>query len=145
MNNASDTYLERFKGGFSGILRWPHLDALWQKVLEDGKGGWYIYSVGEQLPKFPADAGELRQFIEWLDARLRREHGEDYCGIVYADSRERPTFVKIYDPKNLGVVCGRSDNPPLPGWTLSKLKPVDLVEALSPPTPRKPWWRFIGS
>lgn len=144
MNKAHDKYLETFRGGFSGILRWPHLDALWQKVLEDANGGWYIYSVGESPPQHPAEAGELRQFIKWIDERLRREHGEDYCGIVYVDSRERPSFIKVYDPKNLGLVCGSSDNPPLPGWTLSKLKPVDLPEVLSSPAVSKPWWRLIG-
>jgi hypothetical protein len=144
MNKAHDKYLETFRGGFSGILRWSHLEALWQKVLEDAKSDWYIYSVGETPPDSPADAGELKRFVKWLDERLHREHAEDYCGIVYADSRERPTFVKVYHPKNLGVVCGSSENPPLPGWTISKLKPVDLLEALSPPPVRKPWWRLIG-
>jgi hypothetical protein len=144
MNLADNTYLGRFRGGFSGILRWPQLDALWQRMIEDEKGGWYIYRIGESPPASPSDADEFGQFIEWLDKRLRRDHGEDYCGIVYADNSERPTFVKIYDPKNLGMVCGSSDNPPLPGWTLSKLKPTDLLEALTPSAARKPWWRFIG-
>jgi hypothetical protein len=145
MNPAGNPYLERFRGGFSGILRWTQLDALWQRVIEDAGGRWYLYTVSESLPTSPADARQLRQFIDRLDELLRREHGEDYCGIVYADSPEQPTFIKVYDPKNLGVVCGCNDNPPLPGWTLSKLKPVDLSEALTPPAVRKRWWqRLMG-
>ncbi len=145
MNSVDDPYLERFRGGFSGILRWPQLDTLWQKVVEDAGGSWYIYTVGKTPPISPADARQLKYFIEQIDSLLRRDHDEDYCGIVYADNRERPAFIKIYDPKNLGLVCGSSDNPPLPGWTLSKLKPVDLTEALVPPVVRKRWWQRLVS
>ncbi|MCK7500047.1 MAG: hypothetical protein MZW92_64195 [Comamonadaceae bacterium] len=39
------------------------------------------------------------------DDLLRKEHREDYCGIVYADDlRPADACVKIYDPNNLGVV-----------------------------------------
>ena len=81
----------------------------------------------------PADAAGLERFVDELDRLLRAEHAEDYCGIVYADSLERPEFVKIFDPNNLGVSCGFSENPPLPGWVLSKMKPVNLEAALRPP------------
>jgi hypothetical protein len=51
--------------------------------------------------------------------------------------------VKIYDPHNLGVSCGYSDNPPLPGWVLSKLAPVDLPATQIMPKNRKHWWRAL--
>ena len=71
------------------------------------------------------------------------EHAEEYCGIVYADSFETPSFVKIYDPGNLGVSCGYSDHPPLPGWILSRLPPSDLNAAAMLPANRKRWWRRL--
>jgi hypothetical protein len=73
------------------------------------------------------------------------EHREDYCGIVYADDLRTPTFVKIYDPNNLGVVCGFSDAPPLPGWVMSLIPPVDLPSTRPLPKNRRRWWsRLFG-
>ena len=142
MDNV-DLYIKAFRGGFSGIMRWPQLDELWNKVRADAAGGWYIYAVGESPPEAPADDEQVMRFLEEIDIVIRTDHGEDYCGIVYADSRDHPKFVKIYDPNNLGVVCGFSENPPLPGWTLSKLKPVNLPQALPPPADRRRWWRRL--
>ena len=104
--------------------------------------GWYIYAVGEPLPNSPAAADDLLRFIDRIDAVLRTEHDEDYCGIVYADDLAAPRMVKIYDPANLGVSCGYSDNPPLPGWVLSRLAPVDL-EAARQPARRRRWWQRL--
>jgi hypothetical protein len=86
---------------------------------------------------------DLNRFITEIDNLLRSEHDEKYCGIVYADDLQAPSFVKIYDPHNLGVSCGYSDNPPLPGWILSKLPPVDLPAAQHVPKNRKRWWRAL--
>jgi hypothetical protein len=88
-------------------------------------------------------AEDFNRFITEIDSLLRREHDEKYCGIVYADDLQAPRFVKIYDPHNLGVSCGYSDNPPLPGWVLSKLPPVDLPAAQHVPKNRKRWWRAL--
>ncbi len=142
---VKDPFVAAFKGGFTGILRWWQLDELWQKVREDADGGWYIYAVGERPPDSPSSAQQLTLFVDEIDQRLRADHDEDYCGIVYTDDRNRPTFIKIYDPKNLGIVCGSSDSPPLPGWLLSKLRPVDLLVALSSEQNRKQWLhRLLG-
>ncbi len=138
-----DRFLGAFKGGFTGILRWWQLDELWQSVREDSEGGWYVYVVGERPPDEPASNQQLLHFLDEVNQRLRANHDEEYCGIVYTNNRNRPTFIKIYDPKNLGIVCGPSDNPPLPGWILSKLKPIDLPVALTPTQKQKHWWRRI--
>ena len=52
-------------------------------------------------------------------------------------------MVKIYDPNNLGVSCGYSDNPPLPGWVLSRVAPVDLPRAQQQAQGRRRWWRGV--
>ncbi|RMG30976.1 MAG: hypothetical protein D6721_02515 [Gammaproteobacteria bacterium] len=137
-----DPFLEAFRGSFSGVLRWPQLDALWDRIRARPEG-WYIYAVGEAPPTAPADPDKLEAFIREVDALLRREHEEDYCGIVYTDSFETPAFVKIFDPNNLGVSCGFSDNPPLPGWILSRIPPVDLPNSPIVPGNRKRWWQRI--
>lgn len=73
--------------------------------------GWYIYAVGEVPPEAPASESHLLKFIDEIDALLHQEHDEDYCGIVYTDSKESPNYIKIFDPNNLGVSCGFSENP----------------------------------
>jgi hypothetical protein len=137
-------YLQAFKGSFTSALRWHQLDELWRMLKQDADGGWYIYAIGEPPPGSTADAERVIKFIDSIDSLLRSEHDEDYCGIVYADNLARPGFVKIYDPNNLGVSCGYSDNPPLPGWVLSKLPPVDLAASMVAKNRRR-WWRALWS
>lgn len=132
-----------FKGTFSGILRWHQLDDLWQRLREAADDGWYLYAVGEAPPGQPVSGEEMLRFIEEIDALLRKEHDEDYCGIVYVDDVNAPRFVKIFDPNNLGVSCGYSDNPPLPGWIVSRLPPVDLLTPMPLPGNRRRWWQRL--
>lgn len=145
MTSPTDAYLKTFKGNFIGVLRWPQLDGLWDSLRRTAGAGWYIYAVGEVPPQSPATAEQMNAFIMEIDALLRVEHDEDYCGIVYADDFDAPSIVKIYDPNNLGSVCGSSANPPLPGWVLSLLPPIDLKVAIPPPMSRRRWWqRVVG-
>ncbi len=136
-------FLAAFHGGFSGVLRWAQLDALWEALLAPVGKRWYIYAVGEKPPGDPATTDEFQHFIQEIDQKLRKEHEEDYCGIIYADNLDDPSFIKIYDSGNLGVVCGFSEHPPLPGWILSTIPPVDLTDALTPPATRRRWWRRL--
>jgi hypothetical protein len=97
------------------------------------------------VPQQQLDAEQLNRFMQSIDELLHKEHEHDYCGIVYVDDPENPSLVKIYDPHNLGVVCGFSDNPPLPGWVMSQDAPVDLEMAFPPTASRKRWWQKIFS
>jgi len=142
-DSPSDTFLTAFRGRFTSALRWHHLDALWERLRERADAGWYLYAVGEPPPATPTDAAGVLTFLREIDQLLRTEHKEDYCGIVYADDLEEPRFVKIYDPHNLGVFCGSSDNPPLPGWVLSLVPPLDLSATRVLPQNRRRWWRRL--
>jgi len=140
----STNFLEFFKTGrFVAARKWEDLDKLWTALRDSANNGWYIYAVGEAPPEQPVKAEKLDRFISEIDALLRREHEEEYCGIVYADDHQKPSLIKIFDPNNLGVVCGYSDNPPLPGWVLSKQAPADLPNAFPPPGSRRRWWQKI--
>jgi len=139
---TQDDFRAAFRGQFTGILQWHQLDELWQTLKQSGDG-WYIYAIGETVPQDPVSAAELGTFIDEIDELLHHEHDEDYCGIVYADNREHPHFIKIFDPNNLGVVCGYSDNPPLPGWIISKIKPQQLEDMRVLPGNRKRWWKRL--
>ena len=139
------SFFEQFRGGFSGVLRWEQLDKLWSTLRAAPGKHWYVYAVGEAPPDTTVDANELDVFLTEIDDLLRRDHDESYCGIVYTDSFEDPTLIKIFDPHNLGVSCGYSDNPPLPGWVLSLNTPVDLDTAMRPTASRRRWWgRIFG-
>lgn len=126
-------------------MQWDELTQLWSTVQQQQSSNWYVYAVGEPVPDSTVSVEQLTQFIHSIDVLLHQEHEEDYCGIVYVDDMENPSFIKIYDPNNLGVVCGFSENPPLPGWVLSQVQPEDLQQAFPPTASRKRWWNKIFS
>lgn len=138
-----DPYVEAFRGRFTSVMRWEQLNDFWNALRNQLDDQWYIYAVGEEPPAEYCSSEHMEKFINEIDALLRQEHEEDYCAIVYADDLEAPQFVKIFDPHNLGVSCGFSENPPLPGWVLSKMKPVNLESALKPANNRRRWWQKI--
>ena len=137
------SFLDQFRGNFKSALRWHDLDELWKNLRQNNHGQWYAYHIGEAPPVEPISANELDTFLNAIDKLLREEHEEDYCGIVYADDLKHPGMVKIFDPHNLGVVCGYSNNPPLPGWVLSTEPPENLQSAFPPPGNRRRWWQKL--
>jgi hypothetical protein len=139
----NDPFYIAYRGHFFGILRWHQLDTLWEQLNKDQQDDWYLYAVGEQPPTETASVDALQHFIQEIDLLLRREHDEDYCGVVYADSYEETTFIKIFDPNNLGTSCGSSGIAPLPSWILSKIKPINLPSAFPQPANRKRWWKSL--
>ncbi|VAW50722.1 hypothetical protein MNBD_GAMMA05-2650 [hydrothermal vent metagenome] len=141
--SIQETYLAAFRGNFTSTMRWHDLDAFWDELKTQADDHWYIYAVGEMPPVATVDKNQLLNFINRIDELLHNDHDEDYCGIVYIDNQQAPEFIKIFDPNNLGVSCGFSDNPPLPGWILSKIQPVELESALNPPKNRQRWWQKI--
>ena len=144
MNNlATEPYLSVFRGRLDGIRKWEDLDSFWESLRSKDEQSWYIYAIGEAVPNSPVTKEQFHLFINEIDTLLRKEHEEEYCGIVYVDDKTDPTFVKIYDPNNLGVVCGFSNNPPLPGWTISQLPPVELSQDMFLPQNRKRWWQRL--
>lgn len=141
MHNDND-FMRVYRGSFCGVLRWPQLDQLWSAVLAAPQG-WFVYAVGEAPPVQPAEPEELRRFVTEIDALLRRDHAHDYCGIVYADDLRTPRLIKIYDPNNLGSVCGSGPHgPPPPGWIVSTLPPAP-IDALQAPDGRRRWWERL--
>ncbi|MCW8887791.1 MAG: hypothetical protein OQK25_01880 [Gammaproteobacteria bacterium] len=140
----NNNYLELFRGYFKGVPKWHDLDALWGNLRNTEHNEWYIYAVGETPPTEALPKEKLLTFIDEIDKLLHTEHHEDYCGIVYADDTEQPSFVKIYDPHNLGSACGSGSlPPPLPGWVLSTIQPEDLQHAFPQTGSRKRWWNSI--
>lgn len=140
---SDEGFLDAFNGKFFGILRWPQLDDLWHKVKETKNSGWYIYAVGEEPPTELTRGNQLDTVIDELDLLLRREHDEDYCGIVYVDAIETPSFIKVFDPNNIGTSCSIATKGPLPGWIISEIPPINLAEAMQATAKRRRWWQNI--
>lgn len=132
-----------FDGTLFSLLSWDHLSGFWQRL--DPSAGWYLYALGESRPEQPADKEHVAAFIREIDSLLRKEHDEDYCGIVYTDDIEQPTLVKIYDPSHLGTSCGSSKHRVLPGWVMSRIPPSDLNPSHLVPQNRKRWWQNIAA
>ena len=131
---------ERLFGGILySLLSWDQLTRFWERL--DPAAGWYLYALGETRPSDPADAEHVIAFTREIDALLRREHHEDYCGIVYADNLDNPRLIKIYDPNHLGTSCGSGKHRILPGWVMSLLPPADLAPSHLVTQNRKRWWQ----
>ena len=143
IENSPMTEFQRLNTGrLWSVMSWDQLTALWQRI--DPAAGWYLLAVGvSPAPTVESDAPAVSAFIERIDALLRAEHHESYCGIVYADDLDNPRLIKIYDPNNLGSSCGSSKNPPLPGWIMSRVPPDEILSARPAPENRKRWWRGL--
>ena len=131
-----------YTGRVWSVLSWDQLTALWQRI--DPGAGWYLQAVGvAPAPTIEADAATVSAFIERVDALLRADHHESYCGIVYADDLENPRLIKIYDPNHLGSSCGSSKTPHPPGWVMSRLPPDEIIATRAAPGNRKRWWQGL--
>ena len=138
------TFQQHYQGRFTNMLRWPQLDQLWERIKAQ-PNGWYIYFIGESVPTAPVDATALNKFIQEVNQLLHKEHDFDYCGIVYADDRETPAMVKIFDPNNLGATCGSSGTVVPPRWLLTRIPPQPIVDNMPTPANRKRWWQRVFS
>lgn len=143
MTETPDNFQEAYRGRFVSLLKWTDLDAFWQVLRRDADAGWYLYALGESPPAQPAAAPQVDRFIDQIDALLRHDHREDYCAIVYTDSKTEPRFVKIYDPYRIGSSCGASGDPPLPGWIMCRIPPTALVPGWPVAENRRRWWQQL--
>jgi len=140
---VEDPFHDAFRGSFTSLMQWAQLDEFWTTVQAKADAGWYIYCIGEPVPAQPRNAAQVQKFLKAVDALLHNDHDESYCGIVYTDSKTDPTFIKIFDPNHLGVSCGSSKNPPLPGWTMTLLPPTQLESKRPLPEGRRRWWQSL--
>lgn len=138
-----DPFLTAFRGSFTSLMSWAQLEAFWDTIRARADAGWYVYCIGEPVPTAPLTGPQVQKFLDEIHDLLQRDHDEDYCGIVYTDSKTDPSFVKIFDPNNLGVSCGSSKNPPLPGWTMTLIPPAHLESKRPLPEGRRRWWQGL--
>ena len=138
-----DPFYTAFRGSFTSVLSWAQLDDFWQTLRAQADAGWHVYAIGEPLPQQALTPEQVATFIQAIDTLLHADHYEDYCGIVYTDSKTQPSFIKIFDPFHLGSSCGGSGHPPIPGWIMSLLPPQVLEASWPLPENRRRWWRQL--
>jgi len=142
-SNSENAFEQAFKGKFYGVLKWKQLEELWDILIKNNDDGWYVYAIGDEPPTELISGEAFDTVLNELDMLLRREHNEDYCGIVYTDSLKTPSFIKVFDPNNVGTSCSIAKTPPLPGWIISKLAPSDLLAPMKQTAKRKRWWNKL--
>ncbi len=124
-------YLETvLQGRFEGIMDLDVCDTLLSYLLAHPTD-WFIYDLDAPVPKAPCEAVEFTMRVTTIKDIIATKHTQRYCGIVYTDSIQAPTIVKIFHPDNVGKSCGSSETPPLPKWIISKIAPV-TIEAEQP-------------
>jgi hypothetical protein len=140
----------KLNGMLYGLMRWADWDRLREQMLKEAASRWFAYGVGAELPAGPMNPTALRVLLTEIDALLRRDHEENYLGIVYVDDPASPSLVKIYDPNNLGSTCGSIGYKVPPGWVLSLDPPTRIDAVVLLPGNRRRWWeslreRFAGA
>ena len=142
MNDTGNDFAARMDGKFHGMLQWKDLDTLWDKVRAMPEG-WYASLIGEEPAQAPMSAAALEKFVHEINTLLHHEHDHDYCGIVYVDDPASPSFIKIYDPHNLGTLCGSSGVRTPPRWVLSRVPPTLVADDAPLPNGRRRWWHGL--
>ena len=117
-----------FNGKFYGVLRWHQLDDIWNIVKNDAEAGWYCYKVDKTPPQSLTQGEEMVVLLDNVDKKLRNTHAEDYCGVVYVDDLDQPSFIKVFNPKGLGTSCSIATSGPLPEWVICKTLPQDISD-----------------
>lgn len=137
-----DTPFWRAYGGkFAGIPGWDKFDRFWARFEELG-GDWYVFDPTGDAPDAPetdpaAARAEARACVEQM-----RNRG--FCGSVFADDLDAPSFVKVFDPYKMGGVCGGSGDRVLPRWIFSRIAPDPLPLLPEPPARKGLFARLTG-
>lgn len=136
------TFAEVMQSPLYGIISWERWDQIRARIGADGRA-WYVYAVGHGLPPQPFADNALQHALDEIHALLKRDHEEDYLGIVYADDLDQPSLLKIYDPNNLGATCGSSGRVIPPGWVVCTMPPEPIASDTPLPQGRRRWWQGI--
>ena len=58
-----DPFVEKFRGSFVSMMRWPQLDSLWETLKQNSGAGWYAYAIGESPPEAPLTTEQMNTFL----------------------------------------------------------------------------------
>lgn len=132
-----------YQGRFKGILTWQAFDRLWARLAEAPEG-WYAYELSGSCPEAPLSAEAFQALLDEANDMYAIARKQSFCGAVYVDDPESPSFIKVFDPNNMGAVCGDSGKRTLPRWVLSRARPDPLPPAPEAPARKGLISRLIG-
>jgi len=111
-----------YQGRASGLLKWEDVDALWP-LLAAQPDAWYVYDLEIAVPTAPFSATEFTAFLPQAEALVNARRDRSHSGAIYIDNHNTPTFIKIFDPSNMGTSCGGDHDMIFPRFILSKIQP----------------------
>lgn len=138
------TFTAALNGLLYGVLHWEKWAALQHTLRTSAEDGWYVYYVGQGIPSEKTSGENFDRLLGEIDELLRRDHLEEYLGIVYVDNFDMPALVKIYDPHNLGSSCGPSGQFIPPAWVISRMPPEPIHNPNLIPQGRQRWWKKLA-
>ena len=121
----------------SGLLHWEDVDALWP-LLAAQPEGWFVYDLDAEPPTAPLPAADFTAFLPQAEALVNARRDRSHSGAIYIDNRETPTFIKVFDPTNMGTSCGGDHEMIFPRYIFSKIQPSPRP---APPPEKK---SFLG-
>ena len=128
-NFPETEYWQRYRGPFSGVLKWQDMEGLWA-TLKAAPEDWYVLDPMADAPIAPLSAATFMSFLDEAEALINQRRDRPSCGSIYVDVFEAPTYIKIFDPLKMGTSCGGSHDPIMPRWIISHMVPDTL-----PPPP----------
>ena len=130
-------YWRAYQGRASGLLTWEDVDALWPRLAAH-PSGWYAYDLETTPPEAPLSGADFSAFLPQAQTLVNQRRDRSHSGAIYIDNRDRPAFIKIFDPTNMGTSCGGDHEMIFPRYILSKIKPDPR------PAPRPEKKGFLG-
>ena len=128
--NFPDTeFWQRYRGAFSGVLKWQDLENLWAG-LKTAPESWHVFDPAMEAPATPLSNVDFLRFLDEAEVLINQRRDRPSCGSVYVDEMSEPTYIKVFDPLKMGTSCGGSHDPIMPRWIISKMVPDTL-----PPPP----------
>jgi hypothetical protein len=121
-------YWNRYGGRFSGILKWEDLDGFWGR-LQSSPDAWYVFDPEQKIPLAAQTSQAFSETVATARALLETRREMSHSGAIYTDHMERPTFVKVFDPSNMGSACNISGQRTMPRWIFSHIPPDPLPPA----------------
>lgn len=138
-------YWQAFQAQSHGVLKWEAFHAMWEDLAARPEG-WFVYHNPETdpAPEAPVTAEGFADALRHAEELVAPWRGRSYFGLVYVDDPQAPTYIRVFDPKNMGSSCSISDEPVLPAMILSRIKP-DAVRHVPVAPPRKGLFSRFGA
>lgn len=120
-----------YRGRLIGLLREPDMTAMFD-TLKAAPEGWYVFDPQETPSQSPLEGKDFLDRLDGIQSQADDWLGDGRLGFIYADDKQNPTFIKIFDPANMGSSCGCSGEMIWPRWILSQIAPEAVPRTPEP-------------